>query len=151
MIEKLSERVKTPSPEDKIEFFSDGNNDYTSVLPKYFAEPRMNYGQLIKIREGGRVVDKKRRVIYGEPNPENIETTDIENFNGILRERVGRLVRKTKCFSKLRPRLECSIELFQFYWNFMNEFKKGKSPAMMEGLTDHVWTWHEFLTWHPSA
>lgn len=151
MMEKLSERVKTPSHEDKIELFSDGNSDYTSVLPKYFAEPCMNYGQLIKIREGGRVVDKEKRVIYGEANPEDIETTDIENFNGILRERVGRLVRKTKCFSKLRERLNCSIELFQFYWNFMKELKKEKSPAMMEGLTDHVWTWHEFLTRRPSV
>ncbi|KXA89584.1 hypothetical protein AKJ62_02745 [candidate division MSBL1 archaeon SCGC-AAA259D14] len=37
MIEKLYERVKTSSLEDKIEFFSDGNNDYTSVL--FFQRP----------------------------------------------------------------------------------------------------------------
>nr|QNO47708.1 hypothetical protein LDJELIEA_00006 [Methanosarcinales archaeon ANME-2c ERB4] len=36
-----------------------------------------------------------------------------------LRERIGRLVRKTQCFSKRRRMLECSLQLFQFYWNFM--------------------------------
>jgi len=53
----------------------------------------------------------------------DIETTDVENFNGILRERIGRLVRKTKCFSKCKTRLECAIQLFQFYWDFVSEFQ----------------------------
>ncbi len=30
----------------------------------------------------------------------DIETTGVENYNGVLRERTGGLVRKTKCFSK---------------------------------------------------
>jgi hypothetical protein len=29
------------------------------------------------------------------------------------------------------------------FMNFINEFKRGLSPAKMEGLTDHMWTWHE--------
>ena len=37
----------------------------------------------------------KRNEQYGSPDPGDIETTDIENFNGTLRERIGRLVRKT--------------------------------------------------------
>ena len=108
----------------------------------------MNYGQLIKINEGGRVVGKEKRIIYGKPNFADTETTDIENFNGILRERIGRLVRKTKCFSKCKQRLESAIHLFQFYWNFINEFKRASSPAMMVRLTDHLWSWHEFLMYH---
>ena len=84
-------------------------------------------------------------MIYGNPDPNDIETTNVENFNGILRERVGRLVRKTKCFSKYKRRLDYAIELFQFYWDFINEFKRGTSPAMLEELTDHIWDWHEFF------
>ena len=106
---------------------------------------RLCHGQLIKIKEKGRVVEKKKRRIYGNPDMEDIETTNIENFNGILRERVGRLVRKTKCFSKYKWRLSCAIELFQFYWNFMNKLKRKTSPAMMENVTDHTWSWHEFF------
>ena len=138
-------RTELPFPETKIEIFTDGNDDYTHILPDYYAGTFINYGQIIKIREKGRVIDKKKRTIYGDPDHDDIETTDVENFNGILRERIGRMVRKTKCFSKQKRRLECSIELFQFYWNFIDEFKRGISPAMLEGLTDHPWNWHEFL------
>jgi hypothetical protein len=73
----------------------------------------------------------------------------IESFNGILCERVGCLVRESKCFSKVRRRLVCSIELFRFYWNFINEFKRGLAPAKLEGITDHLWTWHEFYYSRP--
>ena len=62
--------------------------------------PVPEYGQLVKIRENGRVVRKEKRIIYGNPDLGDIETTNVENYNGILRERIGRLVRKTKCFSK---------------------------------------------------
>ncbi|MFA7073371.1 MAG: IS1 family transposase, partial [Methanoculleus sp.] len=31
--------------------------------------------------------------------------------------------------------------------NFV-EGKGGETPAMKEGITDHVWTWQEFLTYH---
>jgi len=47
-----------------------------------------------------------------------------------------------------KQRLECAIELFQFYWNFINKFKKEPTPAMAEGLTDHTWNWHEFFHFH---
>jgi len=40
------------------------------------------------------------RVNTGNPCYGEIETTDIENMNSIFRERLGRLVRKTKCYSK---------------------------------------------------
>jgi hypothetical protein len=105
----------------------------------------VDYGQLIKIKRNGRVVGKKRLVIYGEPSLGDIETTDVENFNSILRERLGRLVRDCKCFSKVKRRLVCAVEVFRFYWNFINEFKRGFSPAKLEGLADHLWSWHEFF------
>jgi len=106
-------------------------------------------GQLIKIKKNGRVVGKKKLVVYGEPVLGDIETTDVENFNSILRERLGRLVRDCKCFSKVKRRLVCAVELFKFYWNFINRFKCGFSPARLEGLTDHLWSWHEFFYHRP--
>jgi len=148
VIEKLYERTELPFPTNKITIFTDGNDDYAYVLPEYYAETCVNYGQLVKIRERGRVVDKEKRIICGNPDPTDIETTNVENFNGILRERNGRLSRKTKCFSKHKRKLENSLHLFQFYWNFINNFKRGNSPAMIEGVTDHLWTWHEFLMHH---
>lgn len=49
----------------------------------------------------------------------DVETVNVENFNSILRERVGRLVRRTKCFSKQKQRLWCDVMPFQFYWDFI--------------------------------
>lgn len=150
MIERLFERTKLPLPDDKIEVYTDGNDDYRYVLAEYYAETCMDYGQIVKIRENNRLVGKEKRIVYGNPDVKSIETTDVENFNGILRERLGRLVRKTKCISKYRYRLECALQLFQFYWNFINTFKRSTSPAMLEGLTKQLWTWGDFL-WYSFA
>jgi len=145
MIQKLSSITKKPSCFDMLTVFTDGNNDYAYVLPKCYPLGLVDYGQLVKIKEKGRLVGKERWVVYGEVVLEEIETTDVENFNGILRERLGRLVRKTKCFAKTKRQLVCAVGLFQFYWNFINEFKRDASPAKIEGLTGHVWTWHELF------
>lgn len=69
----------------------------------------------------------------------------MENFNGILREKIGRPVRKSKCFSKRKYRTENAVELLEFYWNFMNPYQRETSPAMLEGITDKIWSWHEFF------
>lgn len=145
MIFDVARRVKLLHDNERIQFFSDGNDDYTYVLPDYFQVENMDYAQLIKIRENGKVVGKEKRVIYGSPNLDDIETTDVENMNGIMRERIGRLVRKTKCFSKLKRRLHDAVGLFQFYWDFMSEIQRGISPAMIEDITDRLFTWHDFF------
>lgn len=148
MIDKLYRRVELPFPNRRIQIFSDGNNDYEYVLPEYYANTCIDYGQLIKIREKGKVVDKKRKIVFGSPCLEYIETTDIENFNSILRERVGRLVRKTKCHSKRKTALINALELIQFHWNFMDPLPNGMTPAIIEFLSDHIWTWDDFLIFH---
>ena len=148
MIDKLYNRVQLPRPDDKIQIFSDGNDDYEYVLPEYYPNTCMDYGQLIKVRKGGKVVDKIQRIIFGFPYLEDIETTDIENFNGILRERVGKLVRKTKCHSKKKSSLINAIELIQFHWNFMDTLHDKKTPAMFELLAEDVWSWDDFLTFN---
>jgi len=148
MIEKLFSRAELPFPNNKIQIFSDGNDDYVFTLPEYYADTCIDYGQIVKIREKGRVVDKIKRIIFGNPEPEDIETTNIENFNGILRERVGRLVRKTKCFSKKKSRLRNATELMQFHWNFMDTIHDGFTPAMIESLSDGIWSWDDFLLFH---
>jgi len=141
-------RIKLPTSKEKIQIFSDGNDDYEYVLPEYYAESCIDYGQLIKIRESGRVIDKLKRIVFGSPDLSEIETTNIENFNGILRERVGRLVRKTKCHAKRKSCLINSLELLQFYWNVMNPLHGKETPAMKETLTKHIWNWNDFLMYH---
>jgi hypothetical protein len=151
MMEQMFSRLELPFPDDKIEIYTDGNDDYTYVLPNYYADTCIDYGQMVKIRKGGRVVDKIKRIIFGNPCPGDIETTNVENFNGILRERNGRLVRKTKCFSKLKWRAKCSLLVFQFHWNFINKFRRGSTPGMLEGIVEKPWTWDDFLMFHKAV
>ena len=150
MLEILSSRLESLSPNNRLPFYTDGNDDYAYTLPIYFELELVDYGQLVKIKERGILVRKEKRIIYGNPDLRDIETTDVENYNGIFRERLGRLVRKTKCFSKKKSKLGNAIDLFQFYWNFINNLQGRGSPAMLEGFEDHVWTWHEFFHYHIS-
>ena len=145
MFVDFAKRIKPPTFTDRLKLFSDGNDDYTFVMPEFFKKDCINYGQLIKIRGKGRVVDKIRKVIYGKLVLDEIETTDVENYNGILRERLSRLVRKTKCFGKRKSRLENALHLFQFYWNFMHPLKKNLTPAIMEGQATKIWAWGNLL------
>ncbi len=144
-MEKMFNRVDLPFPDYKIEIFSDGYEEYEKCLKEYYSETCINYGQIIKIRENGKLIGKKRRIVFGDPDLDSIDTINVENSNGIFRERIGRLVRKTKCYSKVKRKLESALELFQFYWNFMNEFKDKKTPAMLEGLINCPISWQTFL------
>ena len=145
MLEVFAKRIQPPTFTNRLSIYSDGNDDYTFTLPEFTNKNCINYGQLVKIREKGRVVDKIHRKVYGTPETNDIETTDVENFNGILRERLSRLVRKTKCHGKKKTRLENSLTLFQFYWNFMKPLHKNMTPAILENQTTKVWTWGNFL------
>ena len=66
MMRKLAKRLRLPSFQCPLEIFTDGNDDYAYVLPKCFQVGFVDYGQLVKIREHGRVVGKERLVVYGE-------------------------------------------------------------------------------------
>ncbi len=148
MFSKVAKRLQSPTFTDRLEIFSDGNDDYTFVMPEFFHRDSIDYAQLIKIRRGGRVIAKVRRRIFGFPGRADIETTDVENFNGIIRERVGRFVRRTKCYAKRLGCLSNALGVFQFFWNFMKPIKDGLTPAMLEGQATKVWRWGNFLNAH---
>jgi len=145
MLAQVARRVDLPTFEYRLTIFSDGNDDYTYVLPEFFRTDTINYGQLVKIREKGTVVDKLHRIVFGNPSRGTIETTDVENSNGILRERIGRIVRETKCYAKNIDCLSNAVGLFQFYWNFMHEMRKNLTPAKIEGISAKIWTWGNLL------
>jgi len=145
MMDQLYERIALPYPDEKLVIYSDGNNQYEEALNDLYASPCVNYGQSIKIRKQGKVIEKLKRIVIGSPDLSEIETTDSENSNGIFRERIGRLVRKTKCFSKLKCRLEAAVAVFQFYWNFMKEMDGKSTPGMVEGIIDRRITWSVFF------
>ncbi|HMK48347.1 MAG TPA: hypothetical protein VK436_17115 [Methanocella sp.] len=52
-------RVKDCLKDGKPTFYSDGNYDYLYVLLEFFQD--LDYGQIVKICENGKVVDKEKR------------------------------------------------------------------------------------------
>lgn len=157
LIKKTKKRGKKPTKEKKATFISDGNDQYVKALTDNFDEETINYGQLVKERESGRVVRKTRRIIFGNMEYEDIETVYIERYNNTLRHGISRLVRKTLCFSKCKDMLDDHLDVHQCYNNLIRidssltiETRKGernikRTPCMAEGITDHVWDWNELL------
>lgn len=145
MFNQFENHVQPPSYKRKLEINSDGNDDYTFVLPEYYHEDSLCYGQYIKTQDGKKIFPPIRRAIFGCPKYSKIHINTNECFNGILREHLSRLVRKSKCHSKDKYALEDALWVFQFYWNFMHELHKKVTPAIMEKQASKVWTWGNFL------
>lgn len=84
-----------------------------------------------------------------------------ERLNGVLRDRLNALTRRTHAFAKRAATWDALVVgcLFEHNWirphRALRERVEGlpggrryrqRTPAMAIGLTDHVWSWEEFLT-----
>lgn len=146
LIWKMSTILEPPTFTQKLEIYSDGNPQYVSALLNHYKKDCLIYGQLIKIVNGGKLIDKYRRKIFGNPSLADIDTVNIESYNSVLRGCISRLIRKTKCFSKERNRYEKHLDIFQAYNNTIKADEKGKTPCMKEGLTNQKWEWINIFT-----
>jgi len=125
------------------------------------------YATVHKTRRKGRVVKVELRVVFGReeavqaalaasPVSTRINTAFIERHNGTDRNRNGRKVRKTYCFSKDWDVHEAVTYLTMYSYNFCwpvrtlsargsDDRWHRRTPAMAAGLTDHVWSLQEWL------
>jgi hypothetical protein len=128
--------------------------------PRLVPTPGVGLSQVVKHRKGRRVVKVEVRHRFG-PAPSCPHTVHQERFNGVLRDQLACLTRKTHAFAKRERTWEASVGLriFENNWmrphNALRQEQPGlpggrrylrRSPAMAIGLSDHVWTWTEFLT-----
>jgi IS1 family transposase len=132
----------------------------------------LKYATVHKTREKGRVVKIDFRVIFGtvaavtaalrrSQVSKAINTAFVERHNGTDRNRNARKVRKTYCFSKdwdvHQAVTYFTIYTYNFCWavrTLREQHADGqwhpRTPAMVAGLTDHVWSLHEWLA-YPSV
>jgi len=143
----LSNILSPPTFSDPLEIYTDGNEQYLTALLAYFRKDSIIYGRIIKHKKAGKLMWKTKQKILRNPDYRDIDTTVIENYNGILRERISRLVRKTKCFSKKRSTFEKHLDIFQAYNNVIKEYY-GETPCMKEKLTDKKWCWNNIFMYH---
>jgi IS1 family transposase len=138
------------------------------ALP-YLAPPdHLKYAMVHKTREHGRVVKIDCRVVFGTETAVRkalakssvsraINTAFVERHNGTDRNRNGRKVRRTYCFSKDWHVHEAVTYFTMYSYNFCWPVRtlrarepdgswQKRTPAMEAGLTDHVWPLSEWLT-----
>ena len=85
----------------------------------------------------------------------------VERLNGVLRDRLNCLTRDTHAFAKRPATWDALVGLAVFEHNWLrphvalrvpvaapNRRYDQRTPAMAIGLTDHRWSWTEFLTRH---
>lgn len=145
VIWKLSNVLTPPTFTNKLAIYSDGNKQYITALLNNFRKDCLVYGQLVKFKKNKRFVYKLKRKVFGNPPFSNIDTVNIESYNAILRERISRLVRRTRCFSKKRSMVEKHLDIFQAYNNGIKQSSNGKTPAVTEGLTSKKWEWTDIF------
>jgi hypothetical protein len=115
--------------------------------------------QAVKHPKGRRLVRVQVRATIGEP-VEQPDPVHIERFNGVLRDRLGCLTRKTHVFAKAIALWDALFSLTLFEHNWIRPHIALRLPlpqpdngrrydlrttAMAIGLTDHAWTWTELL------
>ncbi len=126
--------------------------------PRVEAPEEMCYGRVKKQKRQGRVVGVKTEVVFGElPEGETISTAYLERHNGTDRHRNARKGRKTYRFSKdweIHEAMTCfTMYSYNFCWAVRTLREKDeqgqwrqRTPAMVAGLADHVWSLEEWLT-----
>lgn len=137
--------------------------------PRLVPPENLLYAQVVKHRCKGRVVKVYRRAVFGteeeiaarldEIGARKVNTSYVERNNLTLRTCISRLVRRSLNFSKEERLLDAHLSLFQGYFNFVKTHlglrkrnkKPGRkweqrTPAMAHGITDHIWSWEELLT-----
>jgi IS1 family transposase len=129
--------------------------------------PELHIGTVIKRTEKKRVVEITRRMAHGLLEQAEkllhssrggmvLNTAFIERLNGTFRERLASLTRKSRHAARRLKALEMGMYLIGCSYNFCfphHELSKHShvgspcTPAMAAGLTDHVWSICELLSY----
>ena len=127
----------------------------------------LHIGTVIKRTQNQRGVSITRRMAYGllaqaekllmqSQGGSVLNRAVIERLNGTFRERLTSLTRKSRHAARRLRALETGMDLIGCSYNFCfahHELSKAHhggmacTPAMARGLTDHVWSVGELLTY----
>jgi IS1 family transposase len=142
--------------------------DTKRMVPEKVPPPELTYATVEKKRWLGRVVEILVHLIFGtmaalaqalrrSKVSRRVNVSFLERYNATDRHRNARKVRKTYTFSKDWQVHESmtyfTIYSYNFCWSvrtLADRDEQGqprqRSPATAAGLTDHVWTMREWIT-----
>jgi hypothetical protein len=134
--------------------------------PRLVAPKGLYYAQVVKVRDrAGHLLEVSQRVVFGGPRRffrelarrglgTTIQTAHMERWYATLRGLVAPLRRRTRCLSWCPLRHQGRIWLIVSLYNWvlphhsLRHGRTARTPAMALGLTDHVWSYREYL-WLP--
>ena len=82
-----------------------------------------------------------------------VSTSLLERQNGTARSRNRYPMRKTYAFAKSVPYMGGQCEVDKTFYNCCRQHRglRGETPAMRQGITDHVWSVAEVLGYRGAA
>ncbi len=129
----------------KFQLNTDGFVAYKEAVERIFGAD-MDYGQLVKLYSGKRIIGATPTPISGQPDLRNISTSFVERNNLTVRMGSRRFTRKTNGFSKRVENHLAALQLHFAHYNFVRIHKSLRMPpALAAGITDHVWTTEELV------
>jgi len=153
-------------------FITDGYNVYKTVLKRRYCvcrgrickdkctpDPKLNYGQVIKTRNGKKLEKMEYKTIFGTVPKEILNNSAIERENLNVRMFNSRTRRRTITFAKSKLLMNNALELYRNVRNLCNDHAslcvprkenngvyKHVTPAMAIGVTDRPWSMRELMT-----
>jgi len=155
-VKDLSERVT-----GRFQLTTDGYKGYLTAVEEHFGAD-IHFAQLLKLygAVGGdgpewynpsKVTATVPITVTGSPKLERISTSHVERANLSVRTHLRRFTRLSLGFSKSLEHLKAAVSLYMTFFNFCRVHQTLRvTPAMQAGLTDHVWTVQELVTWTES-
>jgi|SRR5579871_4820986 len=175
MLQKLASKVKSCALLAPILLITDSFKGYVKTWQDAFREPKRTgkrgrprllawadvvIAQMVKQYHKGRVIGIDQRLIQGSlqqrlslfPEECKISTAYIERLNATFRARCHGLVRRGRGLAKQPATLENGMYLVGCFYNFCTPHQSLKdefacTPAIAAGLTDHLWTVGELLSY----
>lgn len=141
--------------EGRFQITTDGFHAYPEAIHLCLGT-RVDFAQLIKVygspRDGEQrysppeVVDAIPVPRMGEPVPQKICTSHVERQNLSMRMCIRRRTRLTNAFSKSWENLKAALALYFAYYSFCRVHQTLRiTPAMEQGIADHIWSLAELL------
>ena len=138
-------------------------------LPKLTPVEDLKYIKVLKKKVKGYVVETIQRIIFGDAEEifemlnanldDYIGTSYVERINFTIKTSLARFIRKWMNFSKTIKMHQKTFDFFQAWYNFIKPHDSLKlkidsgnrkwfqrTPAIAEGITDHIWSLKELLT-----
>jgi IS1 family transposase len=146
---------------NRMHLATDGVRIYATAVEKVFGSD-IDYAMLVKLYGSDAEAERRyspavciaaeRTPTMGRPDPKHISTSYVERQNLTMRMGLRRFTRLTNAFSKKLENHACAVSLHFMFYNFARvhqSLKTGKgqqrTPAMVAGIADHVWSVEEIV------